>query len=112
MGNIEGSQIPTSLLTNTTSPTLCRNDRFYQLCGLGKIHLIEKMLEADKDLKTININWQNFQSKSTPLLTACANGHDRVVEILLSHGADVKIRDEVQAQYFLAITLLYPKLKI
>jgi hypothetical protein len=38
-----------------------RNDRFYQLCGLGKTHLIERMLEADKDLKTININWQNFE---------------------------------------------------
>ncbi len=38
-----------------------RNDRFYQLCGLGKTHLIEKMLEADKQLKTININWQNYE---------------------------------------------------
>ena len=38
-----------------------RNDRFYQLCGLGKTHLVEKMLEADKELKTININWQNFE---------------------------------------------------
>ncbi len=38
-----------------------RNDRFYQLCGLGKTHLVEKMLEADKQLKTININWQNYE---------------------------------------------------
>ena len=38
-----------------------RNDRFYQLCGLGKTHLVERMLEADKDLKTININWQNYE---------------------------------------------------
>lgn len=61
MGNVEGTQLSSTLITHTTSPTLSRNDRFYQLCGLGKTHLIEKMLEADKDLKTININWQNFQ---------------------------------------------------
>lgn len=71
-----------------------RNDRFYQLCGLGKFHLVEKMLEADRELKTININWQNFDSKSTPLLIASANGHERVVEILLEQGADVTLRDE------------------
>jgi len=40
-----------------------RNDRFYQLCGLGKT-LVEKMLEADKQLKTININWQNYEVNS------------------------------------------------
>lgn len=48
-----------------------RNERFYQLCGLGKTALIERMLEADKDLKTININWQNFevnQSKVSKLV--------------------------------------------
>jgi len=70
-----------------------RNDRFYQLCGLGKTHLIEKMLEADKQLKTININWQNYESKCTPILIASANGHDKIVEILLGNSADVTIRD-------------------
>jgi ankyrin repeat protein len=74
-----------------------RNDRFYQLCGLGKTHLIEKMLEADRELKTININWQNFESKCTPLLIASANGHEKVVEILIKNEADVKIRDEREA---------------
>lgn len=77
-----------------------RNDRFYQLCGLGKFHLVEKMLEADRELKTININWQNFESKSTPLLIASANGHARVVEILLEQGADVTLRDEVNRNLF------------
>jgi hypothetical protein len=96
-----------------------RNDRFYQLCGLGKTHLIEKMLEADRELKTININWQNFEvafnlgkldrqvlffikktfsikkSKCTPLLIASANGHEKVVKILLQNEAEVKIKDEV-----------------
>lgn len=71
-----------------------RNDRFYQLCGLGKTHLIERMLEADRDLHTINIDWQNFESKCTPLLIASANGHEKIVDILLSKGADVKMRDE------------------
>jgi ankyrin repeat protein len=71
-----------------------RNDRFYQLCGLGKVHLVEKMLEADKDLKTININWQNYESKCSPLLIACANGHEKIIEILLSQGADIALRDE------------------
>ncbi|RNA31176.1 ankyrin repeat domain-containing 50-like [Brachionus plicatilis] len=94
MGNVEGSELSNSFMPSSNGPTLSRNDRFYQLCGLGKVHLIEKMLEADKSLKTININWQNFKTKSTPLLIACANGHDKVVEILLNHGADVKIRDE------------------
>lgn len=71
-----------------------RNDRFYQLCGLGKTHLVEKMLEADKELKTININWQNFESKCTPLLIASANGHEKIVEILLKNDVDIKMRDE------------------
>lgn len=98
-----------------------RNDRFYQLCGLGKTHLVEKMLEADKQLKTININWQNYEvrghiqlrniffqkflkmfnlflkkSKCTPLLIASANGHVKVVEILLEQNADVTLKDEVK----------------
>lgn len=74
-----------------------RNDRFYQLCGLGKTHLVEKMLEADKQLKTININWQNYESKCTPLLIASANGHVKVVEILIEQNADVTLKDEREA---------------
>ncbi len=45
-----------------------RNERFYNLCGLGKAHLIEKMLENDRTLNTIDINWIFFESQSTPLL--------------------------------------------
>jgi hypothetical protein len=45
-----------------------RNERFYNLCGLGKAHLIEKMLENDRTFNTININWVAFESQSTPLL--------------------------------------------
>jgi len=74
-----------------------RNDRFYQLCGLGKTHLVEKMLEADRDLKTINTNWQNFESKCTPLLIASANGHEKVVQILLKNDASIAMKDEREA---------------
>lgn len=56
--------------------------------------MVERMLEADKDFKTININWQNYETKTTPLLIASANGHDKVVEILLKNDAEVTIRDE------------------
>jgi hypothetical protein len=45
-----------------------RNERFYNLCGLGKAHLIEKMLENDRTLNTINVNWVAFETQSTPLL--------------------------------------------
>jgi hypothetical protein len=45
-----------------------RNERFYNLCGLGKAHLIEKMLESDRTFNTININWVAFETQSTPLL--------------------------------------------
>jgi hypothetical protein len=45
-----------------------RNERFYNLCGLGKAHLIEKMLESDRALNTINVNWVAFETQSTPLL--------------------------------------------
>ena len=45
-----------------------RNERFYNLCGLGKAHLIEKMLENDRALNTINVNWIAFETQSTPLL--------------------------------------------
>ena len=50
-----------------------RNDRFYQLCGLGKVHLIERMLDADKDSKTININWQHFEVGHSFYLLFCLN---------------------------------------
>ena len=45
-----------------------RNERFYNLCGLGKAHLIEKMLENDRTFNTINVNWIAFETQSTPLL--------------------------------------------
>lgn len=45
-----------------------RNERFYHLCGLGKAHLIEKMLENDRTFNTINIDWIAFETQSTPLL--------------------------------------------
>jgi hypothetical protein len=45
-----------------------RNERFYNLCGLGKAHLIEKMLESDRTFNTINVNWVAFETQSTPLL--------------------------------------------
>jgi hypothetical protein len=45
-----------------------RNERFYNLCGLGKAHLIEKMLENDRTFNTINIDWIAFETQSTPLL--------------------------------------------
>jgi hypothetical protein len=45
-----------------------RNERFYNLCGLGKAHLIEKMLESDRTVNTINVNWVAFETQSTPLL--------------------------------------------
>ena len=45
-----------------------RNERFYHLCGLGKAHLIEKMLENDRTFHTINIDWIALETQSTPLL--------------------------------------------
>ncbi|UJR10545.1 hypothetical protein I4U23_014745 [Adineta vaga] len=74
-----------------------RNERFYNLCGLGKAHLIEKMLENDRTFNTININWISFESQSTPLLIASANGHDLVVDILLRNNAKITIKDARQA---------------
>lgn len=50
-----------------------RNERFYNLCGLGKAHLIEKMLENDRTLNTINVNWVAFETQSTPLLIVNKN---------------------------------------
>lgn len=70
-----------------------RNERFYNLCGLGKAHLIEKMLESDRTLNTINVNWVAFETQSTPLLIASANGHDLVVEVLLRNNAKIAIKD-------------------
>lgn len=70
-----------------------RNERFYNLCGLGKAHLIEKMLENDRTFNTINVNWIAFETQSTPLLIASANGHDLVVEVLLRNNAKIAIKD-------------------
>lgn len=73
--------------------TESRNERFYQCCGLGKAHLVERMLESDKQYNTINVNWVSFDTKSTPLLIACANGHEKVVELLLQSNADPNASD-------------------
>lgn len=70
-----------------------RNERFYNLCGLGKAHLIEKMLENDRAVNTINVNWVAFETQSTPLLIASANGHDLVVDVLLRNNAKIAIKD-------------------
>lgn len=74
-----------------------RNERFYNLCGLGKAHLIEKMLESDRTLNTINVNWVAFETQSTPLLIASANGHDLVVDVLLRNNAKIAIKDAREA---------------
>jgi len=74
-----------------------RNERFYNLCGLGKAHLIEKMLESDRALNTINVNWVAFETQSTPLLIASANGHDLVVDVLLRNNAKIAIKDAREA---------------
>ncbi|CAF1519354.1 unnamed protein product [Adineta steineri] len=74
-----------------------RNERFYNLCGLGKAHLIEKMLENDRIVNTIDINWVSFESQSTALLIASANGHELVVDILLRNNAKFTIKDSRQA---------------
>ncbi|KAI0980365.1 hypothetical protein GJ496_011873 [Pomphorhynchus laevis] len=73
--------------------TESRNERFYQCCGLGKAHLVDRMLESDKMYKTINVDWVSFETKSTPLLIASANGHDKVVDILLKHNANPNLTD-------------------
>jgi len=96
-----------------------RNERFYNLCGLGKAHLIEKMLENDRAVNTINVNWVAFETQSTPLLIvsdrwinkylrlyarlivcylqASANGHDLVVDVLLRNNAKIAIKDAREA---------------
>ncbi|CAF0730976.1 unnamed protein product [Didymodactylos carnosus] len=74
-----------------------RNERFYNLCGLGKAHLVEKMLENDRVYHTINIDWLSFETQSTPLLIASANGHDLVVEILLRNNAKIEVKDSRDA---------------
>ncbi|CAF0738705.1 unnamed protein product [Didymodactylos carnosus] len=74
-----------------------RNERFYNLCGLGKAHLVEKMLENDRVYHTINIDWLSFESQSTPLLIASANGHDLVVDVLLRNNAKIEVKDSRDA---------------
>ncbi|KAL7669296.1 hypothetical protein ACOME3_009958 [Neoechinorhynchus agilis] len=73
-----------------------RNERFYHCCGLGKAHLVERMLESDRMYQTINVDWVSFETKSTPLLIASANGHDNVVDILLKNNANPNKTDSCE----------------
>ena len=35
------------------------------------------------------------QFGQTPLYIACSNGHDKIVQVLLDHGVQVDVQDEV-----------------
>jgi ankyrin repeat protein len=56
-------------------------------------NIILVLIRLYQVLPQINI-FKNKKTKCTPLLIASANGHEKVVESLLKHGADVNARDE------------------
>ena len=40
-----------------------------------------------------------LQYKQTPLHLSCLYGHSDIVKVLLSHGADIHVKDEVSKYY-------------
>ena len=48
----------------------------------------------------------------TPLYVACDTGHDKIVQLLLDHGVQVDIPDEVSDHSCIHIVKLYNTTKI
>ena len=48
-----------------------------------------------------------FQDGRTPLMLACIKGKEKMVNLLIDHGADVQAMDKVTITYEQAINLFY-----
>ena len=56
---------------------------FYDAANDGKVEKVKEILRSNPNLK---INWKNDKDNDrTALVSACQNGHDSIVSILLAH---------------------------
>lgn len=56
-------------------------------CASGYIELVSVLLAINA-----NIEDKGHKNESTPLIEACDNGHEQIVELLLKHGANVNAK--------------------
>jgi len=65
--------------------------KFYDAVNGGKVEEVKEILRSNPNLK---INWKKEKdSDYTALISACANGHDSIVSILLAHpDIDVNLK--------------------
>jgi len=58
-------------------------EKFYYVVKDGKVEEVKEILRSNPNLK---INWKNDKDNDrTALVSACQNGHDSIVSILLAH---------------------------
>ncbi|XP_071851375.1 uncharacterized protein [Apostichopus japonicus] len=58
----------------------------------GDYERVENFLKR-RNREVVNIDVKDFSSGDTPLIAACRNGHTKIVQLLLRHGADVTLRN-------------------
>ncbi|CAF0726075.1 unnamed protein product [Brachionus calyciflorus] len=57
-------------------------------CASGYIELVSVLLAINSNSNLDNVSKSKIKSESTPLIEACSNGHEQIVDLLLKHGAN------------------------
>ncbi|RNA24175.1 ankyrin repeat domain-containing 17, partial [Brachionus plicatilis] len=57
-------------------------------CASGYLELVSVLLAINSNSNLDTVSKSKIKNESTPLIEACSNGHEQIVELLLKHGAN------------------------